>query len=355
MPISPGVVLEEMLEPVDVVVAVLHVGVAHQRAEQRQRGVDAIHDEFVERAAQAHQRLGPGAAVHDELADQRIIVGRDRVAGVDGRIDADAETAGRMIIGDLAGRRPEGRGVFGVDAALDGVAAQHHVVLLDRERGAPGDLDLLVDEVESGQHLRDGMLDLDARVHLDEVELAILVEEFDRAGAGIAHVAHGLGADAADAGALALVQRRGRAFLPDLLVASLQRAVAFAQVDGMALPVAEDLDLDVPRLLQVFFQIDRVVAEGGLGLGPRAWTARWRGSSAVSASFMPRPPPPDAALTSTGKPILAATARPSSSVVMAPSEPGTQGMPRLIAVFLASILSPMMRMCSAFGPMKPML
>ena len=52
--------------------------------------------------------------------------------------------------------------------------------------------------------------------------------------------------------------------------------------------------------------------------------------------------------------MRSATARPSSSLVIAPSEPGTQGMPSEIAVFLASILSPMMRMCSALGPMKPM-
>ncbi len=35
--------------------------------------------------------------------------------------------------------------------------------------------------------------------------------------------------------------------------------------------------------------------------------------------------------------------------------PGTQGMPRLRAVLFASILSPMIRICSDFGPMKVML
>ena len=45
----------------------------------------------------------------------------------------------------------------------------------------------------------------------------------------------------------------------------------------------------------------------------------------------------------------------SSSSPTPPSEPGTQGMPSRFAVRLASILSPIMRMCSAFGPMKAML
>ena len=43
-----------------------------------------------------------------------------------------------------------------------------------------------------------------------------------------------------------------------------------------------------------------------------------------------------------------------ASSVMAPSEPGTTGMPRRLAVDFASILSPMMRMCSDVGPMKVM-
>ena len=44
----------------------------------------------------------------------------------------------------------------------------------------------------------------------------------------------------------------------------LQRAVAFAEMDGVALAVAQHLNLDVPRARQVFFEIDGVVAEGGL-------------------------------------------------------------------------------------------
>ena len=45
----------------------------------------------------------------------------------------------------------------------------------------------------------------------------------------------------------------------------------------------------------------------------------------------------------------------SSVSLTPPSEPGTQGMPSRRAVRLASILSPMMRMCSALGPMNAIL
>jgi hypothetical protein len=73
--------------------------------------------------------------------------------------------------------------MLGIDAAFDGMALDDDVLLLDRERQARSDPDLLVDEVDPGDHLGDRMLDLDSGVHLDEIELAILVEELDRAGA----------------------------------------------------------------------------------------------------------------------------------------------------------------------------
>src|SRR5690242_11399060 len=99
------------------------------------------------------------------------------------------------------------------------------------------DAQLLANEVEAGDHLGDGMLDLKARVHFDEIELAVLVEEFDRADAEIAELLERAGDDAADALARRCVQGwRGR-FLPNLLVAALERAIAFAEVHDIAVRV----------------------------------------------------------------------------------------------------------------------
>ena len=135
--------------------------------------------------------------------------------------------------------------------------------------------------------------------------------------------------DLADAVARGDVERGRGAFLPDLLVAALQRAVALAEMDGVALAVAEHLDFDVARLLEIFLEIDRVVAERRLALRCARWRARSERSSAVCATFMPRPPPPAAALTSTGiADRLARSRSASSSAVTPPSEPGTTGMPR---------------------------
>ena len=61
-------------------------------------------------------------------------------------------------------------------------------------------------------------------------------------------------------------------------------------------------------VLEIFLEIDRVVAERGLGLGARGRERERQGPPPLRATFMPRPPPPAAALTSTGKPISRAIA-----------------------------------------------
>src|SRR5206468_3358391 len=57
------------------------------------------------------------------------------------------------------------------------------------------------------------------------------------------------------------VERRRRRFFEDFLMRALQRAVALAQMNHAALAVAEDLDLDVPRPLEMAFEIDLAATE----------------------------------------------------------------------------------------------
>ena len=69
--------------------------------------------------------------------------------------------------------------------------------------------------------------------------------------------------------------RRGGRFLEHLLVPALDRAVAFAQVDDVAVLVAEDLDFDMARLNHRALQDELFAAEGvacfraGAGQGDR--------------------------------------------------------------------------------------
>ena len=80
---------------------------------------------------------------------------------------------------DETGRGQEGGRIFGIDPALDGVATDADVLLGDRQGLTGGNAQLLLDEVDAGDHLGDRMLHLDTGVHLDEIELAVLVQELE--------------------------------------------------------------------------------------------------------------------------------------------------------------------------------
>ena len=96
---------------------------------------------------------------------------------VDGSaIESDAGSARGSVRGDLAGVGSEpGRGVFGGDAALQGGAAQLDVLLQQAEIGQRlprSNADLRHHEVDIRDFFGHRVLDLDARVHLDEDVLA---------------------------------------------------------------------------------------------------------------------------------------------------------------------------------------
>jgi hypothetical protein len=88
------------------------------------------------------------------------------------------------------------------------VARKFDVFLGRREAGAGGNADLLIDEIDAGDGFGDRVLDLQAGVHFDEIELAVFVEELDGAGAAIFQLAHGGGADFADLRLLVDIERR---------------------------------------------------------------------------------------------------------------------------------------------------
>ena len=67
---------------------------------------------------------------------------------------------------------------------------------------------------------------------------------------------------------------------------------------------------------------------------------------------MPRPPPPAAALTITGRPILRASFSRLASPWSAPWYPGTHGTPASIMRRLAAALLPMAAIAAGGGPMK---
>ena len=137
----------------------------------------------------------------------------------------------------------------------------------ERKRLALRHPELQPHEVDPGHGLGDGMLDLNARVHLQEIELSLLVEqEFDGARPDIADRLGGADGGCAHAHSKFLRDRRGGRFLDDLLMAALDRAIALAHVDDRTLFVAENLHLDMARADQRTLQQQPAVAERALRL-----------------------------------------------------------------------------------------
>ena len=83
-------------------------------------------------------------------------------------------------------------------------------------------------------------------------------------------------------------------------MAPLQRAFPLAQVDQVAVLVAQDLDLDVARILDQLLDIHLAAAEGALGFARCVADSGLQFVFVIQRRRMPLPPPPAAALSSTG-------------------------------------------------------
>ena len=179
--------------------------------------------------------------------------------------------------------------------------ARLDVVELGAERLPFGDADLRLHEIDAGDQLGDRVLDLQAGVHLQEVEVAVAVEQ-ELAGAGVAVADGGGGLDRGLAHAAAQLgadHGRGR-LLDHLLMPALEGALALAEGDHPAVEVAHHLDLDVARVDDVLLEVDRVVAEARARPRSGRRGRRSRSSAAEGIIRIPLPPPPAAALSITG-------------------------------------------------------
>ena len=230
-------------------------------------GRHALDMELAERALQAVDRRFEGARrarPGDQLGKQRIELRRRRQPDVAAAVDPDAGAGGLSVGGQGAGARDH-------DARLDGEAARRgHAVLAGkaeiRERLAGRDPELRLHQIEPQDLLGHRVLDLDARIALDEEVLAGLGVDQELDGAGILEAGrtrqrHGIPQDAL---AQAVVEVRRRRHLDDLLVAQLHRTVALVQMHDVAPQVAQHLHLDVARPRHDLLQKESTVAEGGL-------------------------------------------------------------------------------------------
>ena len=130
------------------------------------------------------------------------------------------------------------------------------------ERAALGEAELLAHEVDAGDLLGDGVLDLQAGVHLEERDGAVLAdEELAGAGADVADLLEDRLRRLVERAVLLLGEERRGRLLDELLVAALQRAVAGRHDHDVAVLVGEALGLDVAGLVEVLLDEALAAAE----------------------------------------------------------------------------------------------
>ncbi len=129
---------------------------------------------------------------------------------------------------------------------------------------------LFLDNVDAGHHLCDRMLHLQAGIHLQEIKVLVFVEqEFDRPRIDVIHGFGRFDRNTAHCLAQLVVQGRREGLFQQFLMTALERTFTLTQMNDITLCVCQDLDLDMPRALEQFLEIDVAIAERGFRLAPR--------------------------------------------------------------------------------------
>ena len=211
--------------------------------------------------------------MHDQLGDHGVVVHGNLAAVLHAGIHTHAQQIRRVALEHglrgrceahqaTGGREEFTERVFRVDAAFNRPAIALHLRLGQRQLLASSHADHQLHQVQAGDGFGHWVLDLQAGVHLQKVKALVLADhKLHRARALVVHglgqrdclLAHGFAGRVADKG-------RWR-FFNHLLVAALDRAFALVQIQHIAVGVADQLDLDVARLFDEFFNEHAVIAK----------------------------------------------------------------------------------------------
>ncbi len=227
--------------------------------------LDAVELCLRQRSAHGGERGVACCAFDDDLRKQRIVERADFGAGIDPCVDP--------CIGGERDMRQHTRArlklfvrIFRVQADLDARPAGRRHQCVERCKLTLSLADHPLDQIDARHLLRDAMLDLQPRVHFEEVEAPrVGVEyELDRAGGFVLHGLRETHGARMQCCAFRLCQAWRGCLLDHLLIAPLHRAVAFAKCDHAATAVAENLHFNVARVLDKLLDIDTRVRKVGL-------------------------------------------------------------------------------------------
>src|ERR1700738_5008098 len=118
-------------------------------------------------------------------------------------------------------------------------------------------------EVESGNLFRDSMLDLKPRINFQKVKplFGVVVDELNSARRSIIQDFSELHCCGKKLPSYLRRDAGRRGLFNDLLVSSLNRTIPFADGNDVSVAIAEDLDLNMARGFDEFFDINSALVE----------------------------------------------------------------------------------------------
>ena len=192
-------------------------------------------------------------------------MGGNQILGEGGRVHSNAGTAGGMVGRNTTGRRGELLRALRIDSTFDAVPTKSDVLLSKAEFFPGCRSNLFLDDVQSGDHLCDGMFHLNASVHFQKVGVAVRgEEEFYGSNIFVTDGLHGLD-DLLSQFLSEFLRKEGAwRFLDQLLMTALNGALPFSQMNHVTVLVCQNLKFDMAGAFQVAFGINLCAAEGAL-------------------------------------------------------------------------------------------
>ena len=200
------------------------------------------------------------------------MAGDDRSRAAGSGVESNTEACRSAIRPDLSSIGSEFvLRVFGRDPTLDRVAAS-------RNRGLRGDADLgiaqpipfgdaylCLHQVAAGDALRHRVLDLNARVYLDEVEAFVVDEEFNRSRVLIARLRRDPECCLIELFTKCISDGNGGCDLDDFLMTALHGTITFEKMNRAPVAVGQNLNFDVLRPLDELFAVEVASPERSFG------------------------------------------------------------------------------------------
>src|SRR5262249_26637366 len=115
--------------------------------------------------------------MNDYFRDHRVVIRWDNIISINCSVDSYTRSARSIQGGYSTGTGSKLNRVFSVNSAFNRMSAEYNLLLFVSERRTFRHANLHANQVGICNHLCYGMLDLNARVHLHEIKVLVIIDQ----------------------------------------------------------------------------------------------------------------------------------------------------------------------------------